>query len=208
MSSLFVVSHIAQWAVIVFTLVSVWAIVRQIGLLHRRIAPVGARMSGVGLEVGEPAPRFEATDIHGRPVQGPARDRLTLLVFVSPGCPACGELMPAVRSIVRSERQHLDVVLIDVAATQAAEAREYVNQHRLEHLPYVAAGAIGELYKVATPPYAILIGTDTRVVAKGLVNHLEHLDSLLAAERLGHPSLESYVADGTAIRAEHQGATL
>jgi hypothetical protein len=42
-------------------------------------------------------------------------------------------------------------------------------------------------------PYAVLIGADGTVRAKGLVNNREQLESLLAAEDLGVGSMQDYL---------------
>jgi hypothetical protein len=40
----------------------------------------------------------------------------------------------------------------------------------------------------------VLIGKDTTLVAQGLVNNREHLESLLYADETGIPSIQSYLA--------------
>jgi hypothetical protein len=42
-------------------------------------------------------------------------------------------------------------------------------------------------------PYAILIGDDGRVRAKGLVNSREQLESLFAAKEMGVASVQEYI---------------
>jgi methylamine dehydrogenase accessory protein MauD len=181
------------WLVVSFLLLAVFTLLRQVGLLHRRLAPVGARMARDGPPVGSPAPELAAADLAGQPVElAAARSKLTLLVFVLPGCSACGELMSAVRSLARSERKQLEIVVISGAGDEAKD-REFVRAHKLTGISYLASKELGERYQITQPPYAVLVGADGLVKAKGLVNHLEHLESLLTAARLGHPSMESYL---------------
>ena len=76
------------------------AVVRQLGVLHERIAPAGALMLNRGLTVGEAAPVVEVADLEGGTHEvGCARadGRSTLLLFVSPTCPVCKTLLPAVQ---------------------------------------------------------------------------------------------------------------
>ena len=49
-------------------------------------------------------------------------------------------------------------------------------------------------FQVGKLPYAVLIGKDTTLVAQGLVNNREHLESLLYADETGIPSIQSYLA--------------
>lgn len=79
------------------------ALVRQIGVLHQRVAPAGALMLAQGPRVGEAAPALEATDLDGRRHALDGADpqgRQRLLFFLSPTCPVCKSLLPALRVLV------------------------------------------------------------------------------------------------------------
>lgn len=192
MTTVMFASYVALWVIVLLLLVVVAAMVRQIGLISRRVAPVGARMSIEGPAIGAEAPMFDTLALDGNRVTlGTERRKQTLLVFVTPGCSTCSGLMPAVHSIARSERRHLEVVLLSLTADEALN-REYVRQHELADLPYVTSQDVVEQYQVSGPPYAVLVGEDGLVKAKGLVNHFEHLDSLLTAAHVGHATMESY----------------
>lgn len=189
-----IVSHVGLWLVTVFLALAVFALMRQVGLLHRRISPTGARMTTDGPAIGDEAPRLDAVDIQGRQVViGVGNARMALLVFVSPACSVCAELLPAVRSIWRTERRRMDVVILSTGTDVSLDA-EYVTRHKLEAIPYVVSPAAVQSYRVMMPPYAVVIGGDGRIKAKGMANHFEHLESLLTAARLGHPTIESYMA--------------
>ena len=54
MNSLMIVSQVGLWVIVSFLLLAVFALVRQVGLLHRRIAPSGARMTTDGPAIGDP----------------------------------------------------------------------------------------------------------------------------------------------------------
>jgi methylamine dehydrogenase accessory protein MauD len=194
MQSILIVSHIGLWLLVSCLGLAVFALSRQIGLLHRRIAPSGARMLTAGPEIGDHAPEFSAVDLEGRQVTLAARrGKLTLLVFVAPNCSTCAGLIPAVRTFARSERRHLDVALISTSKDEATN-RTFARTHEITQLPFVLGADIADSYHVRFPPYAVLVGADGLVKAKGVVNHFEHLDSLMTAARLGHPTLESYLA--------------
>lgn len=140
------------------------------------------------------APDISAIDVRGQTVTlGVERNRETLLVFMSPNCSACKGLMPAIRSLRRSERKHLEIVLISVSGTEA-DAHAYLETHRLDGIPIVMSKSLAEAYHVSMPPYVVVVGADQLVKAKGLANHFEHLESLLNAARIGHPTVESYLS--------------
>jgi methylamine dehydrogenase accessory protein MauD len=62
-----ILSQALLWIVIAVLCVVVLALARQIGVLHERIAPVGALVTDNGPEVGQLAPRFEMPTLDGAP---------------------------------------------------------------------------------------------------------------------------------------------
>ena len=98
------ISNVVLWIVVLGLLAVVLALTRQLGVLHERIAPVGALMLNKGLAVGEQAPAMDLVDLDGasRNVGAPRSDgRSTLLLFVSPTCPVCKSLLPVVRTVMK-----------------------------------------------------------------------------------------------------------
>lgn len=187
------VSNVVLWALVLALAAVVLALTRQLGVLHQRIAPAGALMLNRGLTVGDPAPVLELAALDGRELKiGAARDdgRSTLLLFVSPTCPVCKTLLPAVRSSRRDERSWMDVILASDGDT--AEQREFVRTQGLEEIPYVVSAALGLAYQVSRLPFAALVDERGLLRARGLVNSREHLESLFEAKRLGVASLQEY----------------
>jgi methylamine dehydrogenase accessory protein MauD len=187
------VSNVVLWVLVLTLSAVVLALTRQLGVLHQRIAPAGALMLNRGLTVGEPAPVLELAALDGRELSvGLARDdgRSTLLLFVSPSCPVCKSLLPAVKSSRKDERSWMDVILASDGDT--AEQREFVRAQGLEGIPYVVSAALGLAYQVSRLPFAALLDERGVLRARGLVNSREHLESLFEAKRLGVASLQEY----------------
>jgi len=173
--------------------VLLFGLARQIGVLHERIAPMGAMTSDHGPEVGDMAPSLSVSTLAGDPMElggASPRSRARLLLFIAPTCPVCKKLLPIARSFVDAER--IDVVL--VGDGDAAEQRALIEQFGLESLAYVNSPQVGMTYKVGKLPYAILIDADGIIRAKGLVNNREHLESLIIAEETGFGTIQSYLA--------------
>ncbi|MGH8132209.1 MAG: methylamine dehydrogenase accessory protein MauD [Steroidobacteraceae bacterium] len=187
------ISNVVLWVLVVVLSAVVLALTRQLGVLHERIAPAGALMLNRGLTVGDPAPVLELTDLEGcaRKV-GVARTdgRSTLLLFVSPTCPVCKSLLPAVKSSRKEERAWMDVILASDGDT--SEQRSFVRAQGLEGIPYVVSAALGLAFQVSRLPFAALLDERGVVRARGLVNSREHLESLFEAKRLGVASLQEY----------------
>ena len=187
------VSNAVLWLVVIALSVALLAVVRQLGVLHERIAPVGALMLAKGLKVGDSAPQIAVQDLEGRPLTvGAVRtdERAALIMFVSPTCPVCKALLPALKSSLAAEREWLDIILASDGET--ASQREFVLAHRLGGFPYVVSAPLGISYQVSRLPFAVLIDAQGVLRARGIVNSREHLESLFEAKRLGFASIQDY----------------
>jgi methylamine dehydrogenase accessory protein MauD len=196
MTEALLISNVLLWIAVVVLGGVVLALVRQIGVLHERVFPVGALVAPGGPKVGEAAPVATVTDLAGSPVRVGGADpagRRTLLFFLSPTCPVCKTLLPVVLDLARSERPPARVVL--ASDGDEAEHRAFAARADLRDVPYVLSREVGLAYQVAKLPYAVLIGGDGVLQAKGLVNTREHLESLFEAARLGVASMQDYLHD-------------
>jgi len=189
------ISTIALWIAVVLLAAVVFALVRQIGVLHERVAPAGALLGRDGPRIGEAAPRLALVDWLGGPVVlgGPdAERRSTLLVFVSPTCPVCKTMLGILDAVLRREQAWLRLVLASDGAREEHEA--FVREQRLDERVYVLSRDLGVAYQVAKLPYAALIDADGVLRAKGLVNTREHLESLFEAMERGVGSVQEYLS--------------
>ena len=199
MPDVLVVSNVLLWLVVIVLAVAVLALARQIGVLHERIRPVGALSLGQAVQAGDDAPAFTLESLTGGVVSIGGRkpdDRDQLLLFLSPTCPVCKTVLPIARELAAGESTQL--VLASDGWAQEHEA--FIAAHRLEDLPYVLSGALGMAYRIGKLPYAVLVGAGGKVLAHGLVNNREHLESLFEARRLGVPDVQA------AARAAAAGA--
>ena len=90
MEQALVVSNVVLWIAVVVLVAVVFALARQIGVLHERIAPTGALVMDHGPKPGDAAPIVAAAGLDGRTIHvGAPGARQTLLFFLSPTCPAC-----------------------------------------------------------------------------------------------------------------------
>ena len=196
MTDALIVSNAVLWLLVIGLALTVFALTRQIGLLHERISPVGAWSSGAKIKVGDPAPELALIDLHDEPLQvgGASKDgSRTLLFFLSPTCPVCETLLPTVERVARTEVPRVKVVLASDGAPE--EHHAFVAEKGLSHLPYALSAPLGMTYGVAKLPYAVLIDEDGIVAAQGLVNTREHLESLFEAERYGVASIQEYLEE-------------
>lgn len=92
--SVWIVSYVVLWVAVALLALAVVALLRQVGLLHTRIAPMGVHFAGEGPELDAPAPAVDGLTYGHRAV--------TLLAFVSPACEICAGLRPALARLARS----------------------------------------------------------------------------------------------------------
>ena len=182
------VSTVLLWLAVGVLALLVLALARQVGVLHERVAPLGALMLDQGPKVGERAPLFEVRDLFGRPARlGGLRERPLLLLFVSSTCPVCKKILPIALRLAREE--NLDLALIGDEREQ--DLRRLAQG--LAGVQVLNAPEVGQAYKVGKIPYAVLIDPEGVIRAKGLVNNREHLESLMEAYRLGMASIQDYL---------------
>jgi methylamine dehydrogenase accessory protein MauD len=188
-----VISQVLLWAVVLAMALMMLALLRQVGVLHERIAPMGALTLDRGPKEGEAAPLFEVKDLRrGTPLRlGGPRGRSMLLFFLSPTCPVCKKLLPIVRSIQQAENSWLDVVL--VSDGEPVEHERFVRVQRLEDFPYVLSADVGMTYRIGKLPYGVMIDDTGVIRAKGLLNTREHLESLIEAKQMGVPSIQQFL---------------
>ncbi len=193
MSEALVVSNIVLWAVVLALLVVVLALSRQVGILYERIAPMGALMLDQGPKVGDASPVFGLESLGGGSVAVglSARKKSQLVFFLSPTCPVCKKLLPILKSISVSEGKWLE--LIFASDGDRPEQVAFYRKAGLGDFPYVLSTELGMAFKVGRLPYAVLIGEDGKVRAKGLVNSREQIESLFAAKELGVASVQDFI---------------
>lgn len=189
------VSNALLWLAVLSLACVVLALVRQLGVLHARIAPVGALDTGAGPRPGDAAPELLLEDWLGQRLRvgGASEDgRSSLLFFLSPRCPVCKALLPALSAIARQECDWLRVVLASDGAR--AEHAALVEEHEQAAQHFVLSTPLALAYRVGQLPFAVLVDPAGTVRAAGIVNTREHLESLFEAQARGAPTLQSWLA--------------
>jgi methylamine dehydrogenase accessory protein MauD len=190
--SVLITSQVLLWIAVVALSLIVLALARQIGVLHERIAPVGALKVDTGPAVGDKAPVFTLPTVGGALAhigQALEEGRAQLLLFVSPDCPVCKNLIPVAKAFAQYER--LDVLF--VSDGELAAQRRLIERFGLSPGAFVNSAEVGMRFGVGKLPYAVLIDDGGIVAASGLVNSREHLESLVVAKQMGVPSVQAYL---------------
>lgn len=172
------VSYVALWGMVLILGVLVVALARQVGILHMRLGPRGAlEMDGEGPPLGEMPPIVEVSDLDGRRMKVGGPGDPAFLLFVSPGCPVCREVLPGVPAVAREGRLR-PLVLVDDEDPSALAA------YRGRQVAPVAAGPeAAKAFEIPGTHYAVVLDQLGTVQAKGTVYTLEQMEGLVDTAR-------------------------
>lgn len=177
MSGWWLASYIILWILVVLLAIVVLALARQVGTLHLRMGPRGAlEVDDEGPPLGEAPEPHDLTDLRGRQVTIGGPGRAQLLLFVSPGCPVCREVLPSLPAAARVGGME-PVVIADASADEAAGAYD------TDRATVVAAPQVAARYDVPGTPYAVALDVLGVARAKGTINNLEQMEGLVDTAR-------------------------
>ena len=183
MSGVWLASYVVLWVVVLLLAFLLAGALRQLGLLQLRLGDdPGALITDTGLERGAEAPDFAALGSETGELVSlsdlPAVPRM--LVFASPGCLSCRELIPGLNE-VRKTRGEFDFLVVCRGDVESCQA--FGRMNGLE-APMVVdtTGQIEKDYLVTLTPFAYLIDHEGRVVIRGIANDWRQLESLLEQE--------------------------
>lgn len=157
MSGWWAAAFVVQWILLAVLAFVVVALARQIGVLHLRLAPLGA------LEIDEEGPPLgdapQERVARGREganvlVGGPGPRRL--IAFVSPTCPICEQVLPS----------------LPASASAGGFALQVLSDPELE-----------AAYQVPGVPFVVVLDEAGVVRSKGTVNSLEQVEGLVDTAR-------------------------
>ncbi len=134
-------------------------------------------MDDEGPPLGERLTSIEAESLDGRTVA--VGSGTQLILFASPGCRMCEEVLPALPTLARTHSLQ-PVVVTDVDREETLLA--YPEKKGQTIVPGIE---IAVAYEIPGTPYILVVDEDGIVRAKGTVNNLEQLEGLLdsASER-------------------------
>lgn len=181
MSGIWLISYIALWVLVVILTVIVLGLTRQLGLIYLRLGPEQNLLSTKeGLELGTAVPVFEAEDaIHNRKVtQEDWKGSATILLFVSPTCSPCHELMPHLKEFQQSRNSANKLVI--VSQGEQKPSLEFIGKYDLAACLLVDQdGKLSEVFQVRATPYAYRLDKEGIIRKRGIVNNQAGLEELL-----------------------------
>jgi methylamine dehydrogenase accessory protein MauD len=169
------VSYIMLWVLVACLCAVVIALARQIGTLHLRVRPRGAlEMDAEGPPLGEapePAPAA-GLDAPSPDLGGPGEARV--LLFASPGCTLCEEVLPALPAVARAANASA-LVVTELDRDEAVSAFG----HRGTDARVLCSPDAYRSWNVPGTPFVVVLDELGVVRAKGTPNNLEQLEGLV-----------------------------
>lgn len=177
------VGVVAALVINALLVLSVLVLARQVGLLLVKLQPARPLVTDVGVVLGTRVPNRMLTAIDGSSHGlGPSKSERTLLVFLSVTCPICASLAPGLRAFVRAYRTRVRTIVILTPSEK--EIPLYLKELSRSGVPVcIDAGDLRNELKATISPFAVLLGPDNEVQARGTPNSLEQLESLIELDR-------------------------
>ena len=195
MSEALIVSNIILWIAVLLLAILLFALTRQVGILHERVAPAGALQPTTGPKIGEVTEGIQTKSLQGESIQIGGSEKVefsSFVLFISPTCPVCKELVPTAISLARSEQNRIRLLFAS-DGENIEQHQSYIRDLEIEEYPYMVSEGLGMYYQVSKLPFAILIDHSGVLRSKGLVNTREHLESLIESMDTGLATVQEYV---------------
>ncbi len=161
----FYLSYGALWILVVLHSLVLLGVVRLVYQLQHSGTAAGFSRDG-RVSAGQEAPEFSAVDLAGTPISSADfAGRLRVLLFVSPDCPACTEVLEDEMAYLKHKAQGNLIVICRAGREDCARL---VEQHGLE-VPVVADAddQVSRLHGISAVPTAVLINADNRIQSYG-----------------------------------------
>ena len=191
-----IISNIILWVIVVALTILLFAVTRQVGILHERVAPAGALQPTSGPKIGEITEEIKTSSLQGSSVVlggTQEEEKASLVLFISPTCPVCKELVPTAKSLAKAEINQIRLFFAS-DGEDLKQHKNYIHDLEIEDYPYLVSEALGMYYQVSKLPFAVLIDGNGILRSKGLVNTREHLESLIESMDTGIATVQEYVA--------------
>lgn len=170
-------SNLALWVLVLILTATTLAMTRELAMIRRIVGPdAGALATLDGPKIGAVAPEVSGRLLDGRVMDVDGRGKRTLLVFISPRCDACRDLVPEITQFLR-RKPSAGTFLVGQGT-----ASEYSRLSALYEIPVPlildASGSLFRAFKVNATPLGIVLDEDWTVRSKGIVNNADHLTAL------------------------------
>lgn len=167
-------SHVALWLLMLVQAFLLFAVMRQIGIIHIRLASSqgNAGSIDIGLPLHSKAPRLSVRGLTGKPIDlADLGGKNVLLTFVNPNCASCHDVIPALKKLQHELSDRLQVVLISSGDAEANYEKLVARYNLVDSgilLGLEESPNTVRLYEVTGTPFAFLLNRKDVIQAKGI----------------------------------------
>lgn len=174
MSSLFLTSYIALWAIVVVQFIGLFALYRHFGAMY-----LGTRQgrASLGPAIGERLVMQSATTIDGSLVRTVLSGQESVIVFVSTKCEPCEKLILALPEFALANPE-IRIAVISKGSLAETRAWTEVLTNVIAIVPD-PGGRLGAGLNIGVTPYAVGLDETGLVRAKGVVNDGDGLREMM-----------------------------
>ncbi len=131
-----------------------------------------------GVQVGQKAPDFSATDINNNPFQLAAKGTPVLLEFMATSCGACASQAPILSQLYPDHKTHVEFVSISIDPTrdQPSVLSTYATAHNSPWTWIRDSSGVGQTYGVTRTPTIFLV--DSNGTVRNRFNRVTELQTL------------------------------
>lgn len=161
------------------------ATLRQIGVLHQRIRPIGPGIREEGPQPGSRLPRLSFTPVGSGHGETPFAAPLSVIGYVSPGCGLCKDIPSFFRSYMDTRPPGVELSVALVTDADEVDAASFASSHigKSVNPPLYRNAELQSAYAFPGSPYVVALESDDgdhlKVLAAGVVNELEQLEDLI-----------------------------
>jgi len=167
-------NHIEIWltvlsALVLFSLLVMILIVRQLGIVMVTVGPVGARETASGPRIGE------NISLQTRQLISFEPEKVTLMIFGSRSCAVCDLIKKSAFELHRYWQSNAGFVFVyDDETSDRPEKSE-------GNIPFYQNKELRNTLGIKMLPFALVVDNRGYVKSQGLVNDISQLESLLEA---------------------------
>lgn len=161
------------------------ATLRQIGVLHQRIRPIGPGIREEGPQPGTRLPRLSFEPVSPGASGSPYGNSISVFAYVSPGCGLCKDVPGFFRSYMKTRPPGVDLAVALITDADEKDATAFAADHigsADEPALYRNPDLQGE-YAFPGSPYVLALDSseegELMVLSAGVVNELEQLEDLI-----------------------------
>jgi hypothetical protein len=180
--SLFEVTYIALWVLVIVLAVGVYALYYHFGEMYLT-SPEGRATQGP--KVGERLNSAHATSLEGPTLELPRTSRRTVLVFTAPDCAVCRELLDDL--VADGDPDILDDVIV-VASGATADAEKWLGVIPATRIVIDPRAGLRARYGIGLTPFGVAADMAGVVRTRGVVSTASNLRGLVKQARIDEQS--------------------